>query len=100
MNRFNPIAASGAIHNGASTDGATIYVTGLPVCHQCADAIIQTGIKRVVMDTLPILNWEASGNLAIQKFQEAGVEFKFVEEINNDIRSNEICFSKWKEKIW
>lgn len=69
-----------AIHNGASTDGATIYVTGLPVCHQCADAIIQTGIKRVVMDTLPILNWEESGNLAIRKFQEAGVEFKFVEE--------------------
>lgn len=68
-----------AIHNGASTDGATIYVTGLPVCHQCADAIIQTGIKRVVMDTLPCSNWEESGNLAIQKFQEAGVEFKFVE---------------------
>lgn len=69
-----------AIHNGASTNGATIYVTGLPVCHQCADAIIQTGIKRVVMDTLPCSNWEESGNLAIQKFQEAGVEFKFVEE--------------------
>ena len=69
-----------AIHNGASTNGATIYVTGLPVCHQCADAIIQTGIKRVVMDTLPCSNWEESGNFAIQKFQEAGVEFKFVEE--------------------
>jgi dCMP deaminase len=67
-----------AIHNGASPSGATIFVTGLPVCHQCADAIIQTGVKRVVMDTLPCTGWEESGNLALQKFKEAQVEFKFV----------------------
>lgn len=67
-----------AIHNGASPVNAAIYVTGLPVCHQCADAIIQTGISRVVMDTVPALNWEESGNLALEKFREAGVDFKFV----------------------
>lgn len=67
-----------AIHNGASPSGATIFVTGLPVCHQCADAIIQTGIKLVVMDTRPCTGWLESGNLALQKFKEARVEFKFV----------------------
>lgn len=73
-----------AIHNGASPSGATIFVTGLPVCHQCADAIIQTGVKRVVMDTAPGANtctgWLESGHLALQKFKEAKVEFKFIDE--------------------
>lgn len=73
-----------AIHNGASPSGATIFVTGLPVCHQCADAIIQTGVKRVVMDTAPCANtcagWLESGHLALQKFKEAKVEFKFIDE--------------------
>ena len=69
-----------AIHNGASPSGATIFVTGLPVCHQCADAIIQTGVKRVVMDTVPCEGWFASGHLALQKFKEAHVEFKFIDE--------------------
>lgn len=74
-----------AINNSASPRGATIFVTGLPVCHQCADAIIQTGVKRVVMDTQPCTGWEESGNLALQKFKEAQVEFKFVSEDLEDL---------------
>jgi len=69
-----------AIHNGASTEGATIYVTGLPVCHECAKAIIQTGIKKVVMDTRPDLHWLESGNLALEMFVEAGIDFEYKEE--------------------
>ena len=70
-----------AIHNGANTDGATIYVTGLPVCHECAKAIIQVGIRRVVMDTHPDLTtWQESGNLSLEMFNEAGIEYKFVKE--------------------
>ena len=69
-----------AIHNGASTDGATIYVHGLPVCHECAKAIIQTGIRKVVMDTEPVNNWLESGLLSLEMFREAGVEFEFLEE--------------------
>ena len=42
-----------ALANGAKLEGSTLYVTGLPVCHECAKAIIQTGIKRVVYDTRP-----------------------------------------------
>lgn len=69
-----------AIHSGASTDGATIYVTGLPVCHECAKAIIQTGIKQVIMDTKPNDNWTESGNLAIEMFNEVGIDFIFLDE--------------------
>lgn len=68
-----------AIHNNVSTVGASIYVTGLPVCRECAKAIIQVGIKNVYMDTKPIDNWEDSGNDAIQMFKEAGVNFFYLE---------------------
>lgn len=69
-----------AIHNGSSTNGATIYVTGLPVCHECAKAIIQTGIKTVVMDTQPDDNWLESGTRALEMFLESGIKFRYLEE--------------------
>jgi dCMP deaminase len=71
-----------ALHNGTSVLGDTIYVTGLPVCHECAKAIIQVGIKKVVYDT-PIsddLRWNESGLLALDMFKEAGVEVEFYEK--------------------
>jgi dCMP deaminase len=67
-----------AIHNGASVQGCTIYVTGLPVCHDCAKAIIQTGIKTVVMDCLPEGNWKESGELSLEMFEEAGILVKHI----------------------
>lgn len=40
---------------GASLKDSTIYVWGLPVCGECAKAIAQVGVSRVVWDTdLPI----------------------------------------------
>jgi dCMP deaminase len=69
-----------AIHNGSSTRDATIYVTGLPVCHECAKAIIQCGIKKVIMDSEPTDNWLESGNLSLEMFKEAGIEYEFVKE--------------------
>lgn len=69
-----------AIHNGSSTEGATIYITGLPCCHECAKGLIQVGISRVVMDTKPIENWKESGELALIMFDEAGIKYEFLEE--------------------
>jgi dCMP deaminase len=69
-----------AIHNGANTNGSTIYVTGLPVCHECAKAIVQTGIKRVVMDSAPQDNWLESGNIALDIFKEAEIEIVYIKE--------------------
>lgn len=70
-----------AIHNGANTNGATIYVTGLPVCHECAKAIIQTGIAKVVMDTHPHeTTWKESGEFAVDMLLHAGIEIQFLRE--------------------
>jgi dCMP deaminase len=70
-----------AIHNGASPVGGTLYVTGLPVCHECAKAIIQTGIVKVVMDT-EIPNddrpWVESCVIAVEMLKEAGVEIEIL----------------------
>lgn len=71
-----------AIYNGSPTEGTTIYVTGLPVCSECAKMIIQTGIKRVVMDTKPedLKDiWRNLGKISLQLFDEAGVKYEFVE---------------------
>ena len=37
-----------ATYNGVSLQGATIYISGLPVCSECAKGLIQVGIQRVV----------------------------------------------------
>ena len=68
-----------ASYNGAKLDGATMYVYGLPVCHECAKAIIQVGIKRVVIpfDHIQDLpdRWRDSTKLTMRMFDEAGVEY-------------------------
>ena len=57
--------------------GGTIYVTSLPVCPSCATAIIQAGIKRVVMG-IPASalerHWTQSfKEIVVDMFDEAGV---------------------------
>jgi len=67
--------------NGVSLKDATMYVYGLPVCHECAKAIIQVGIKTVVFrskidDNKPInIKWARAWELTKQLFTEAGVAF-------------------------
>jgi dCMP deaminase len=68
-----------ATYNGVSLDGATIYVHGLPCCHECAKGIIQVGVKRVVMNGDPEdPRWKESAALAIQMFKESKVEYEFI----------------------
>ena len=70
-----------ATHNGVSLDGATMYVTGLPTCSDCAKGIIQVGVKRVVMEKVDIPDhWQDSWNLTKSLFNEAGVEHVFIAE--------------------
>jgi len=69
-----------ALHNGTSVEGDTIFVTGMPVCHECAKAIIQVGIVRVLYDS-PIRkesSWYDSFIMALEMFEEAGVNHKFI----------------------
>jgi dCMP deaminase len=41
------------IRSGVSVKDSTIYVLGLPLCPDCTKAIIQSGIKRVVVSPDP-----------------------------------------------
>ncbi|SFV77746.1 dCMP deaminase [hydrothermal vent metagenome] len=64
-----------ATYSGASLDGATLYVYGLPICSECAKGIIQVGIKKVVVEKSKELdNWNESVQLSKEMFDESGVE--------------------------
>jgi dCMP deaminase len=70
-----------ASYSGASLDGATLYVWGLPACSECAKGIIQVGIKNVVMamETATIPDqWIDSWQLTQKMFDEAGVAYEFI----------------------
>ncbi len=77
-------AERNAIYNasliGASLRGCVIYVTQTP-CPDCARAIIQSGIKKVVTckviidENTPQGTWRDKLIYSIQMFNEAGVEY-------------------------
>jgi len=70
-----------ATYNGISLKDATLYVWGLPVCHDCAKGIIQVGINRIVMsaDDIPE-QWADSFHKSAQMFREALVDFEFLND--------------------
>lgn len=53
--------------------GYTLYVSPLHPCPQCAAAIIQTGIARVVSRESRRLDWTERLKVSRQMFEEAGV---------------------------
>jgi len=65
-----------AARNGIATKGSTLYTSGMP-CNECAKAIIQAGIKTVVLHMqYPSLShgkWSKSVSKAQEMFAEAGV---------------------------
>ena len=77
-------AERNAIYNacltGTSLKGCTIFVT-FPPCSDCARAIIQSGIKRVITNPFEIKDaakdklWREKFEYSRQMFEEAGVEY-------------------------
>ena len=68
-----------AAENGVSLKDATIYVIGLPICHDCAKGLIQAGISRVVTPEQKIPeNWQESISSSISMFKEAGVVWDWI----------------------
>jgi len=64
--------------NGLSLNNTTLYVSGLPVCSECAKGIIQVGIGTVITqyDTAKVNpNWAESNKLTKQLFNEASVNY-------------------------
>jgi len=68
-----------ATYNGVSLHNSSMYVWGLPCCSECAKAIIQVGIRRVLMKGDPFNpRWRASTEDSLGMFKEAGVEWEFL----------------------
>ena len=68
-----------ASYSGVSLNGATLYVSGLPICSECSKGIIQVGIKRVVMEYQDFPDkWAKSWELSKEMFNEAGVQYEFI----------------------
>jgi len=84
-----------AIHNNTTVRDCTIYVTGLPVCHECAKIIIQCGIAEVIIDTLPKPNWTKSATISAKMLTDCGVKYKIIDLEKKEI--SDVDFSKWEE---
>lgn len=60
---------------GNDTIGATIYTYPLFPCSNCANVIIQSGVKRIISpEPNKGTNWSDSMELAWELFREAGVD--------------------------
>lgn len=70
-------------YRGGSLEGATMYVTLFP-CNECAKAIIQSGIKRIVYDSD---KYEMTPAVIASKkmLTAAGVELQCYEHTNREI---------------
>jgi dCMP deaminase len=69
-------------YTGTSLRGSSLFVSGLPVCSECAKGAIQAGISSVYMcygERGPTLGaWAQSFDLSREMFDEAGVSWKVV----------------------
>lgn len=76
-----------ASYNGVSLAGSTFYVTGLPVCSECAKGLIQVGVKRVIMQDIDSEmrdTWVESWKDTKSMFEEAGINYSFYKRIGNE----------------
>lgn len=66
--------------NGISLKNSTLFVSGLNVCHECAKAIVQTGIKRVIARPKKVykIKWQESFKHAKEILKQGGVEYEML----------------------
>lgn len=72
--------------NGISLKDSILYVYGLPVCAECAKAVVQVGVKRVVCGFVEELNprWIESTKLAEEIFKEVNLDFTYYIKQGNE----------------
>lgn len=71
-----------AAKNGQMTNGCDMFVNYYPCCN-CAGAIVNAGIKRVICNNKPDFNhhkWGESWKIASIIFDEAGVEVNYTNQ--------------------
>lgn len=72
-----------ATYHGICLEGSTLYVTGLPVCSDCAKGIIQVGISRVVMkEHLTPQKWVDSWKTTSKMFDQVNIKWEFINVSN------------------
>lgn len=70
-----------ATYNGVSLDGATLYISGLPMCSECCKGAIQVGVKNIVMwDKEYPEKWVESFYNSKEMLKEAGVKYTLIKE--------------------
>ena len=70
-----------ATFHGVSLNGATLYVYGLPMCNECAKAIVQVGITRVVSPyngAATPEKWKVSCAHTQNLLKEVGIPYQFI----------------------
>jgi len=73
--------------SGVSTDGCRLYVNSLPPCSDCARAIIQSGIREVILSSLEYPErWADQCGTALAMMREAGIPVR-VQVMRIDILS-------------
>lgn len=82
---FNCILQAARI--GVSTLGSVLYTQGIP-CHNCAKAVIQAGIKKVIVhkqwpNLIHSKEWVESIDLSKLMFSEAKIDVKFLDCVLN-----------------
>jgi len=69
-----------AARTGAKLEGTKIYITAM-ACMDCARAIVQSGIKEVIIDTNKDFEnrneWEESMQKTIQLFKETDIKLRY-----------------------
>jgi len=61
-------------------EGTTIYVYPYFPCNECAKAIIQSGIKKVITTGIVDDNWKESVEASKNMFSEAGIVVEIFQE--------------------
>lgn len=69
-----------ATRSGVSLQDTHVYVVGLPICSECAKALIQVGVKKVFIETSSLVSerWVESWKISEEMFSECGVEVEYL----------------------
>jgi len=62
--------------------GWTVYTWPLLTCNECAKAVIQSGIVRVVSVEVAHDRWNSSFDIALRMYEEAGVRVRLYPDID------------------
>jgi dCMP deaminase len=62
------------LHAKKDLSNCTLYTYPFMPCSQCANLIVQSGIKKILAPIYINERWEKDFNISIETFQEAGVK--------------------------